>query len=115
MLSVGKKQDGFLRGVNFLREYDTHVRSQWRRATALAEPPAKVDRRQLRGHLTLNVNDATVEQLADSNLATNEEIFAMLTAYPRYRDCQKRYLSQIAGYVPLPCSDLYRELQQDAG
>jgi len=54
----------------------------------------------LRRHLPLNVNDATVEQLADSSLATNEEISAILSAYPRYRGCQKQYLSQIASTIP---------------
>ena len=54
----------------------------------------------LRRHLPLNVTDATVEQLADTSLATNQETQAIESAYPRYHECRRQYLSQISSTTP---------------
>lgn len=54
----------------------------------------------LRAHVPLNPDQLTLEQLADTNLATDGEIKAILLLHPAFQACSTDYLNQIALTTP---------------
>jgi hypothetical protein len=54
----------------------------------------------LRAHIPLSVANATLEQLSDRSFATDAEIRIILAAHPRFQECRKAALSQIAQTTP---------------
>ncbi len=51
-------------------------------------------------HLPQNVDDATIEQLADNSTVTRDEIAALEATYPRFQECRKAALEQISSATP---------------
>lgn len=54
----------------------------------------------LRPHIPVNWNRVTLEQLADTHLATDEEIHALLAVHPSAQACRQDFLNQIALTAP---------------
>lgn len=54
----------------------------------------------LRAHIPLSVANATLEQLSDRSFATGEEIRIILATHPRFQECRKAALTQIAQTTP---------------
>ena len=53
----------------------------------------------LRKHIPSKISDATLEQLADTNLASEEEIKAIFATHPKLQSCRQDFLSQISQTV----------------
>jgi hypothetical protein len=58
------------------------------------------DATPLRAHEPFDVNDATLAQLADSSFATEPQIAAVSTVFPRLRACQNEFLVQVEKLSP---------------
>jgi hypothetical protein len=54
----------------------------------------------LRKHVPLNVADATLAQLSDRSIATDDEVQALLAHYPPIQSCRKTFLDQLARSHP---------------
>jgi len=54
----------------------------------------------LRKHLPLKVTDATLEQLSDDSLATDQEISVILVEHPKLQSCRQRAIDQISQTSP---------------
>lgn len=54
----------------------------------------------LRKRIPLNINHATLEQLADRNLASDEEIKVIFATHPKIQSCRQDFLNQISQTTP---------------
>ena len=54
----------------------------------------------LRPHVAIDPRDTTLAQLADTSLATPEEISAVLVLHPRLQECQKAALDGLTNTTP---------------
>jgi hypothetical protein len=54
----------------------------------------------LRRHVHFKPTDATLEQLTDANVATDEEIRVILEEHPKLQSCRQRTLDQISQTTP---------------
>ncbi len=54
----------------------------------------------LRKHIPLDVRTATLEQLTDTNFATDAEIKAVLVLHPRTQECRTAFFNKVANVVP---------------
>ena len=54
----------------------------------------------LRQHIPLTITDATLQQLSDSSLASQDEIHAILVAHPQLQQCRKAFLTNLAQTEP---------------
>ena len=70
------------------------------RSSCVAAVYNSPDAAPLRVHRPLNLHDLTLEQLADSSKATDEEVSAILTTHPRFQECRRAYLAALSGSVP---------------
>lgn len=54
----------------------------------------------LRKHIPLSINHATLEQLADRNLVSDEEIKVIFETHPKFQSCRQEFLDQISQTAP---------------
>jgi hypothetical protein len=54
----------------------------------------------LRRHAPYKATDATLEQLADNSLATDEEVKTILEIHPQLQSCRKQALDRVAQSTP---------------
>ncbi len=69
----------------------------------------------LRPRIPLDLNDATVLQMSDASLATDDEIRAILLTHPKIQSCRNVYLNQIDQTAPADApivADGYAQLEQ---
>jgi len=54
----------------------------------------------LRRHIPFRANDATLEQLSDNSLATDDEVKIILVVHPQLQSCRKQALDRISQSTP---------------
>jgi hypothetical protein len=54
----------------------------------------------LQNHVPMNIDQATLEQLADIDKASDEAVQAILVTHPKFLSCRQSYLTQISQTTP---------------
>src|SRR5438132_9978383 len=50
----------------------------------------------LRKHISIDIRKTTLEQLADTSLASEEEIKAIFAAHPKLQNCRQDFLNEVS-------------------